>query len=404
MSNVAAPDSPVPGALRASRLPRVVVRLGWISLWTDVAAEMATPLIPLYLGTLLAAPGLALGLIEGSSQALLALLTALAGWHSDRLRRRVPYVRLGYVLSCASKALLALAFHWPLVLVLRTADRLGKGVRTAPRDALIADLTADRRGAAFGLHRAMDTVGALIGCLLAALLIWLLPGRYRTIFALTALPGAIAVLLTWSLREPAARELPAAPAPQLAPLSSVRRLPRAFWLAAGALWLFSLGSLSELFLILRAREQGFSDLQALLAYAVFNAVYAASSYPAGALSDRLGRRRVLALGWALFLLTMSVAVIARGASVAWIFPALGLHFGLTQGVGKAWVADHAPRDLRGTALGLLQLGTGAALLCGGAVAGVLWERVSSSAAFGYAAVASSLALLALSLAAPVRRA
>ncbi len=390
-----APSAPILGACRTARLPGAVVRLGWISLFADVGSEMATPLIPLYLGSLLAAPGLALGLIEGSAQALLALLTALSGWHSDRIRRRVPYVRWGYGLSIASKALLGLAFHWPVVLVLRAADRLGKGLRGAPRDAMVVDLTAERRGAAFGLHRAMDTAGALIGCLLAALLISLLPGRYRMVFALTAVPGAVALLLTLTLREPASHQAHAQPADVRAPFAAASRLPRAFWLAAGALWLFSLGSISELFLILRVREQGFSDTQALLAYALFNAVYAASSYPAGSLSDRLGRRRMLAVGWLLFLVTMSAAAVVRGGSLAWLFPVLGLHFGLTKGVGMAWVADHAPSDLRGTALGLFHLGTGVALFVGSALAGFLWDHAAPGATFAYAAGASALALCAL---------
>jgi MFS family permease len=375
------------------------VRLGWISLFTDVASEMATPLIPLYLGALMAAPGLALGLIEGGAQALLALMTALAGWHSDRIRRRVPYVRWGYGLAIASKAALAVAFHWTVVLALRLADRFGKGLRGAPRDALLADLAERRRGAAFGLHRGMDTAGALVGALLAAGLLAWLPGRYRLVFALTAIPGAIAVALTFTLREPtSARGGESGPRAPL-PLAAARSLPRGFWLAASVLWILALGTVSEAFVILRASEQGFADTSAVLAYAAFNAVYALSAYPAGALSDRLGRVRLLTLGWAVYALTMAVALFVQGTGVAWLFPLLGLHLGLTHGVGKAWIADLAPRALRGTAMGVFQLGSGAALLAGGVVAGLLWDLVGPSASFGWALAVGLVGLACLPLAA-----
>ena len=400
MRAVSAPEPPQPtGTAPSRRLPGGVVRLGWISLFTDVASEMATPLIPLYLATLLAAPGFALGLIEGSAQALLAVMTALAGWHSDRIRQRVPYVRWGYGLAVASKAALALAFHWPVVLGLRLADRFGKGLRGAPRDALIADLAEQRRGAAFGLHRGMDTAGALIGALLAAgLLVWL-PGRYRIVFALTAIPGAVAVLLTFTLREPASPPADGAAARTPLPLAAARRLQRRFWLAAGVVWLFALGTVSEAFLILRASQQGFADASAVLAYAVFNAVYAASAYPAGVLSDRIGRARLLGTGWAVYAATMLAGTLVEGDRVVWLFPLLGLHLGLTHGVGKAWIADLAPRELRGTALGVFQLGSGAALLLGGLVAGALWDRVGPGASFMWGAAVGVLALACLPLAA-----
>ena len=386
------------GSAHRRRLPGGVVQLGWISLFTDVASEMATPLIPLYLGTLLAAPGLALGLIEGSAQALLALMTAFAGWHSDRIRRRVPYVRWGYGLAVVSKAALCIAWAWPVVLALRLADRFGKGLRGAPRDAMIADLARERRGAAFGFHRGMDTAGALVGALVAAGLLAWLPGSYRLVFALTAIPGAVAVALTFTLREPSDPQEHAAHARAPSPLAAASSLQRPFWLAAGVLWLFALGSVSESFLILRASGQGFTDTSAVLAYALFNAVYAASSYPAGALSDRLGRARLLGLGWAIYALTMLAAVIVGGGWIVWLFPLLGLHLGLTHGVGKAWIADLAPRELRGTALGVFQLGTGAALLAGGLVVGILWDHMTPAASFTWAASMGAAALALLPIA------
>ncbi len=384
------------GAERGAKLPGAVVRLGWVSLLADVSSEMAAPLIPLFLGTLMASPGTALGIIEGSVQALLAVMTALAGWHSDRIRRRTPYVRWGYGIAMAAKPAMALASSWPFVLALRLADRFGKGLRGAPRDALIADLTRGQRGAAFGFHRGMDTAGALIGALLAAALIAALPGRYQLVFALTAIPGVLTVALAFTVREPE-EHASAARSPHSAQHVSLRELSGAYWRAAIVQWLFALGAVSEGFLILRASGQGFADTSTVLAYALFNAVYAATAYPAGKLSDRLGRPRLLAIGWSIFVATMLIGRVVSGSWTLVLFPLLGLHLGFTYGVGKAWIADHAPREQRGTALGVFQLGSGAALLIGGVVVGQLWDRVSPSASFLWAAALGGAALLLLAI-------
>lgn len=388
-----ATPSPEP-APTGRRFPVALVRLGWISLWTDIASEMSTPLIPLYLGSMLAAPGFALGLIEGAAQATNACLTALAGWRSDRLRRRVPFIRWGYGLAIGSKVLLALASTWPAVLALRLCDRVGKGLRTAPRDALIVDLAGARRGAAFGLHRAMDTAGALIGALLAALLLALLPARYQLVFALSALPGLAAIGLTLRLREPA-REAVIATPPRESLGQALRQLPRTFWIASALLWWLSLAALPVSFLILRAKETNLGDAGTLLLYAGFNVVYAVSAYPAGRLSDRIGRRALLVSGWALHVLTLGLAVFAEGLGVAVLFALFGLQEGITHGVGKAWVADHAPAHLRATALGVMQFGSGLALLAGGIVAGLLWDHIDPRATFGFAAAVSALGVLGL---------
>jgi len=375
-----------------SRLAPGIVRLGWISFLLDVASEMVYPLIPIFVGTLLAAPGLALGAIEGAAEGLLSVVTALSGWHSDRMRRRVPYIRLGYALAAVAKPLLALAYAWPAVLALRSLDRLGKGLRTAARDALIGDLAGARRGAAFGFHRAMDTAGALTGVLLALLLLSLLPGEYRTIFALTAVPGAAAVVLTLTIRE--------APRVSSPPTSEgggagIGRLPRAFWSAASLLWLFALGNSSDAFLLLRASELGFSDLGVVWAYAAYNLVYSCASYPAGRASDRFGRRRVLAIGWTLYALTYAGFALAGGAALWWLFPLYGLHMGLTQGVARAWIVDGAPSDARGTALGVYHLGLGAALFSSSLFAGWLWDTFGARSSFAFGSAVAVLALLAL---------
>ena len=375
------------------RWPADLLRLGWISLWMDVASEMSTPLIPLYLGTLAAAPGLALGWIEGTTRALHALLTAFAGWHSDRARRRVPYVRWGYGLAVTSKVALAAVTSWPVLLGLRLVDRLGKGLRTAPRDALIVEYAGGRRGAAFGLHRAMDTAGALIGVLVAAALMAWMPGRYRLVFALSALPGLLALGLALRLREPA--RAPTTTPGRTSPGQSIGALPRACRIACGLQAWLSLATLSESFLVLRASEQGLGDATTLLAYALFNAVYAASALPAGRLSDAIGRRALLGLGAGLHAATLLAALALEGANVTWLFALFGLQQGLTQGAGKAWVADRAPAELRATALGVLQLGNGLALLAGGLLAGSLWAGPGPDAAFATLAALGAVGVVAL---------
>lgn len=370
------------------RLPAVVRRLGWVSFWLDVASEMIYPLVPLFLASVLHAPGLALGLIEGVAEGSLAMFTALAGLQSDRVRRRVPFIRAGYAISVLAKPLLALAYSWPVVLVLRALDRFGKGLRTAPRDALIADATEPaQRGAAFGFHRAMDTSGAFVGVLLALLLMSWLPGQYRAIFALTAIPGVVAVALTMLVREPSSTTV-AAPIAR----GGVRELGASFWRIAAVLWLFALANSSDAFLLLRAKDVGFADTQVVWGYALMTLTYAASAFPAGRLSDRFGRAPVIAAGWAIYALVYG-AFAWLAAPALWLgFAVYGAYLGLTQGVATAWVADHAPRELRGTAQGVYRFGLGVALLASSTLAGWLWDAVDPSAPFVFGSGAALLAL------------
>ena len=382
-------------ATGSSRLPPVVRRLGWVSFWLDVASEMIYPLVPLFLASMLQAPGIALGLIEGVAEGSLAIVTALAGLHSDRVRRRVPFIRIGYGVAALAKPLLALAYSWPAVLVLRSLDRLGKGLRTAPRDALITDATEPRqRGAAFGFHRAMDTAGALVGVLIAVVLMSWLPGQYRTLFALTAIPAVVAVALTLLVREAA----PAATDARKA-RGGVRDLGASFWRVAGVLWLFALANSSDAFLLLRAKDVGFTDTQVVWGYALMTLTYAASAYPAGRLSDRFGRASVIAVGWAIYALIYA-AFAWLAPSALWLgFAAYGAYLGLTQGVATAWVADQAPDAQRGTAQGVYRFGLGLALLASSTLAGWLWDRFDPSTPFIFGSALALIALVCLPFAA-----
>jgi MFS family permease len=329
--------------------------------------------------------------IEGTAEGLLSVVTALSGRYSDRMRRRVPFIRAGYGLAALSKPLLALAYGWPVVLVLRALDRLGKGLRTSARDALIADASAPaRRGAAFGFHRAMDTAGAFVGVLCASAMLGLFPGRFRLIFALTALPAAIAVGLTMLLRE-----LPPSQAASPTREPTRVRLGASFWRVVGVLWVFAIANSSDAFLLLRAKSVGFSDMHVVWAYALMNLTYTASAFPAGKLSDRIGRTRVIAIGWAIYAIVYaSFAFVA--APVLWLaFAIYGLYMGLTQGVAKAWIADHSPADQRGTAQGIYGFGLGVCLLASSAIAGWLWDSVGPAAPFAFGSAACLIALACL---------
>ncbi|MCC6409422.1 MAG: MFS transporter [Planctomycetes bacterium] len=355
---------------------------------------MLYPLIPVFVSETLGAPGKALGWIEGAAEGTVAFTSGVAGVRSDRLRKRVPFVRLGYALSALSKPLLALAYAWPAVLALRVFDRIGKGVRTAPRDALIADVVAkEHRGRAYGFHRSMDTAGAFVGVLCALGLLAWLGDRYRLIFALAAVPALIAVAITFTLREPAASAQATVSADRAR--ARFRDLPARFWTTAGVLWLFALGNSSDTFLLLRAKDQGFGATTVVLAYALYNLVYSLAAYPAGAWSDRVGRKRMIALGLVLFVGVYAGFAALGGAHLWWLFALYGVHMGLLQGVASALIADAAPSELKATAIGAYRMGIGFATLIASVAAGYLWDEVGHAAPFWFGAAAAALACVAL---------
>lgn len=339
---------------------------------------------------------MALGVVEGVAEAIVSVMKGLSGWHSDRLRRRVPYIRWGYGLGNAAKGLLAVAFAWPVVFVARSVDRLGKGLRTTARDALIADVIGPgQAGRAFGFHGMMDTAGAFVGVLLAAGLLYALPGRYRLIFALALVPGVLAVVLTFRLRE--ARPDETAPLPA-APEVGFKQFPAPFWRACFVLSLFALANSSDAFLLLRARDLGLSDSAVVLTYALYNLFYAGLSYPAGILSDRVRRWRVIGVGWAVYAAVYAGFALVRSPGALWfLFLAYGAYMGLTQGVGRALISDFAPADARGTALGIFHFLTGLAALVSSVLAGWLWDRFGAPATFAFGAGAAALAVVTLPL-------
>jgi len=396
-------------------LSRDVVVLGWVSFFNDVSSEMIYPLLPLFMIAVLGASATSLGWVEGIAQGAVAVLTAWAGWRSDRFRKRVPYVRLGYGLPVAGKAILIGAVAWPMVMLGRTIDRVGKGIRSSPRDALIADTTLpEDRGRAFGLHRAMDSAGAVVGVLLSAALLWWLSGSpvsgasqtehtaatFRTIFAVAAVLGLAAVGFTFLLREPPHEPPPVSPS--ITPTTGFGGLSRGYWKVAAVLIVFSLANSSDTFLLLRAGQVGLAPWEIVLVYALYSFVYTIVSYPAGILSDRFGRWRVIAIGWIIYA-GVYLGLAHAGATTVWpLLAVYGVYIALTDGVGKALIADHVPRERRGFAIGLFYMATGGTTLVSSVIAGVLWDRVGPAAPFWFGGIAALAALALLVVVRPWR--
>jgi len=364
-------------------LPRSVWLLGFISLMNDTASEMVYPLLPLFLAGMLGAGPRVLGLIEGLAEAASSLLKLASGIWSDRTRRAKPFVVGGYGIAGLARTLIAAATGWWFVLLCRLADRVGKGLRSSPRDALLArSVEPGQRGLAFGLHRAMDNAGAVLGPLVAAAL---LGGglELRTVFWCAAIPALLVFFATLRLREPDAETSVQTPRFNW----RLREFPPAFRRYLAILGLFMLGNSSNLFLLMRARELGVPQAQIPLLWATMSAVAAVFLTPLSALSDRLGRRRLIIGGWiayaAIYLLLGWSGLRAWGVWVA--FVAYGLFIAATEGAEKALVADLVPRGQLGAAFGWYHLTLGVALLPASLFFGALWESFSVLAAFAFGA-------------------
>ncbi len=380
-----------------SRLPAGVWMLGIVSLCMDVSSEMIHGLLPAFLVVVMGASPLVLGLIEGFAEGTAALMKLVSGAWSDRLGRRKPLLVAGYGLAALSKPLFPLAGSAATVLAARLIDRVGKGIRGAPRDALVADLTAPgQRGAAYGLRQSLDTLGAVLGPLLAVALMALFAGEMRAVFAVAVVPAFIAVIvLVVAVHEPPRSPVSAGGASKF-DRKALGRLPRAYWILMAVAVPFMLARFSEAFLLLRAQELGLAVTLVPLALAAMNVAYAASAYPAGALSDRLPRTQLLA--WGCGVLVLGNLCLAFGGTLAWTFAGAvlwGLHMGLTEGLIAALVADQAPADLRGTAFGLLHFVRGVLLFAASAVAGALWTWGGATETFLAGAVFAALTLFML---------
>lgn len=384
--------TPSPSTLR--QIPRSVWALGFVSLFMDLSSEMIHALLPVYLVTVLGASTLTVGLIEGIAEATANITKVFSGALSDWLGRRKLLAAIGYGLAAFTKPVFPLANSVEWIVAARFVDRVGKGIRGAPRDALVADLTPDHlRGASFGLRQSLDTVGAFVGPLAAIGLMGLFSANFRAVFWIATVPAFLAFgLMLLGVEEPARRH-GAGPKPRPR-LADIRRLGIAFWAVVAVSVVLTLARFSEAFLVLRAQNVGVPVALVPIVMVVMNVVYALAAYPAGVLSDRLGRSGVLAFGIA-FLIVADL-ILALGATIPLTLLGVafwGLHMGFTQGLFATLIADTAPPQLRGTAFGLFNLAGGLAMLAASVLAGALWDAYGPSATFGAGAGFTAVAFL-----------
>lgn len=394
--------TPGSGAARTGKvgLSRNVKALAAVSLLTDASAEMIYPLLPLFLTTVLGASAAMVGTIEGLAESTASLLKLASGWWSDRVRRK-PMVLFGYGLASFVRPLVALATSPAHVLAIRLSDRVGKGIRTSPRDALLADSTVPaQRGRAFGFHRAADNLGAVIGPLVAWVLLQRDSVPLRSVFLWAAVPGiASVVVLALFVRETPRTE------PRVAVVdrsrAAGRQLGGAFWRYLCVLLVFTLGNSTDAFLLLRSSQLGVATAMVPILWAAFNLVKAVASTPGGVLSDVIGRRPLIVAGWVLYAAVYLLFARATEAWHAWaLFLLYGLHYGLTEGVERALVADLVPADRRGTAFGWYNFAIGLGALPASVIFGIVWTRVSPQAAFTLGASLAMSATLGLVLFVP----
>ena len=380
--------------LHRPAIPRSVWALGLVSLFTDIGSEMVHSLLPLLLVGSLGASGLVIGLIEGTAEALVLIVKVFSGYLSDAWGRRKPLVLLGYGLAALSKPLFPMAGSVSTIVAARLLDRFGKGIRGAPRDALIADVTPVAiRGSAFGLRQAMDTLGAVVGPLCAVALMTVLLGDIRAVLWFAVLPGLIAVaLIVFAVREP---ESPGRPARLPITREGLASLGKPYWMLVAVAALVALARFSEAFLILRGAQLGLADAHVPLVLVAMSVVYALSSWPSGSFSDRYGRRALFVVGVLVLVLADGVLALATGPVGVFAGAALwGLHLGMTQGVLSAMIVDASGAQRRGTAFGVYGLASGVGLLVASVAAGAVWDGWGGHSTFALGGVLAALTLAA----------
>jgi len=405
MTSTRDPVDAEPAAPAVQKLPRTVLALSLVSLLTDASSEIIYPLLPLFLTTTLGATAGTLGIIEGAAETTASLLKLASGWWSDRVGRRKPLVVTGYAIASIVRPLVSIAQSAGQVLAIRVSDRVGKGIRSSPRDALLADaVVPSQRGRAYGLHRAADNFGAVIGPLIAFAMLRWTSISLRHLFMLAAIPGLFALIaLVVGVREEP-RAASAVKAPNVHRPILGGGLPRRFWGYLAVLLLFTLGNSSDAFILLRASQLGVSAALLPIIWAMLHVVKSATSTPSGALSDRVGRVPLIVAGWLIFAGVYLAFGRATQTWQAWaLFAVYGTYFGLTEGVEKALVADLVPADKRGAGFGWYNLAIGLGALPASVIFGAVWDRWGAAAAFELGAGLSAVAAVALMLVVPLRR-
>jgi MFS family permease len=379
---------------KLEKVPRTVWALGFVSMFMDISSEMIHSLLPVFLITVLNSSVMAVGLIEGAAEAVALISKTFSGVLSDWIGKRKALVFSGYALGALTKPLFALATGVNLVFAARFLDRIGKGLRGAPRDALVADATPDNiRGAAYGLRQSLDTVGAFLGPLLAMILMTITAGNFRSVFWFAVVPGLLAVaIIVFGVKD--SPHSPSQSKKKSIYWSDIKDLGGTYWMIVGVGSVFTLARFSEAFLLLRAESVGVTASMIPLILVVMNVFYSLTAYPAGRLSDRLGRTGLLVVGLIVLIVSdLTLCLSETGLQVAAGTALWGLHMGLTQGLFTAMVADTASQNLRGTAFGIFSMASGFSMLIASLVAGLLWDRYGAAATFSAGAVFASMALM-----------
>lgn len=369
-----------------------VIILGITSLLTDISTEMVYPLLPIYLTSRLGATPLIVGTIEGIAESLASLLKVFSGYYSDKIKKRKAFAIAGYGFSTIGKVFLYLAFSWPMVLLARVMDRFGKGIRTAPRDALIAESAKkEELGKAFGLHRMMDTLGAAIGVIIAYILLGQPNIDYNRIFLLSVIPAFLGVVALFLIKEKGENVVKAKK------LSlEWNKLDNRLKMFLIIMFIFTLGNSSNQFLLLKAKNIGFNDRTVILLYLIYNIIYDIFSYPAGVISDKVGRKRMIVLGYLAYSIVYFGFGLAKMPSTVWIlFGIYGLYMAFTEGVEKAFIAEIAPEDVRGTMIGLHATLVGIGLFPASFLAGALWNILGAAAPFYFGGLMGFLAAVGI---------
>jgi len=372
-------------------IPRNVFALGWVSFFNDFASEMVYPIVPIFLTSFLGIPVSIVGVIEGIAESTASILKVFSGWLSDKFQKRKPFTVAGYSLSTFSKIILGLSYIWPFVLIARFVDRFGKGIRTSARDSLITESCPENiRGKSFGFHRALDTLGAVVGPLAAILFLAIFNDNLRLVFYIAAIPGLIGIiLLIIFVREKKKRPL------CFADLKlKWRDVNPSFKIFLFISIIFSIGNSSDAFLILRAQDLGLAIKITILAYVLFNLTYAFFSIPAGIIVDKIGAKKVLVAGLLIFsVVYFFFGFINKSLFIWFLFPAYGIYMALTEGVGKAYISLMVPQEKSGTAFGIYQTSVGICSFFSSLIAGLMWNYINVKVPFYFGSITALIAAI-----------